>query len=78
MKAQHYDTAGGVIWLVLDPLLMAGTFYIIRLVFGAQGPANQRGLVIANLIMGVTFFYFVRDIVQGGASSIVKQHGRWC
>ncbi len=75
MKAQHYDTAGGVIWLVLDPLLMAGTFYLIRLVFGAQGPASARALVIANLMIGVTFFYFVRDIVQGGASSIVKNTG---
>ena len=71
MKAQHYDTAMGVVWLVLDPLLMAGTFYLIRLVFGATGPPSQRAHVIANLIMGVIFFYFVRDIVQGGARSIV-------
>jgi teichoic acid transport system permease protein len=72
MKAEHYDTAGGVAWLVIDPLLMAGTFYIVRIVFGAAGPPSQRGFVIANLILGVTFFYFVRDIVQGGASSIVR------
>ena len=24
MKAQHYDTVGGVIWLIADPLLLAG------------------------------------------------------
>ena len=38
----------------------------------ARCAAGQRAFVIANLIMGVTFFYFVRDIVQGGASSIVR------
>jgi len=72
LKAEHYDTAGGVAWLVIDPLLMAATFYIVRLAFGAAGPPSQRGFVIANLILGVTFFNFVRDIVQGGASSIVS------
>lgn len=72
MKAEHYDTAGGVAWLIIDPLLMAGTFYIIRIVFGAAGSSAQRGFIIANLILGVTFFYFVRDIVQGGAASIVR------
>jgi teichoic acid transport system permease protein len=72
LKAQHYDTAGGAIWLVVDPLLMAATFYVVRIVLGGQVAANQRAFVIANLIMGVTFFYFVRDIVQGGASSIVR------
>jgi len=71
MKAQHYDTVMGVVWLVVDPLVMAGTLYLMRAVLRSSGPPAQAGHVIANLIMGVTFFYLVRDIVQGCALSIV-------
>jgi teichoic acid transport system permease protein len=71
MKAQHYDTAMGVVWLVLDPLLLAGTFYLIRSVMGAGSSAGF-SYWIAHLIMAVSFFYYVRDIVQGCAQAIVK------
>lgn len=71
MKAQHYDTAMGVVWLVLDPLLMAGTFYLIRAVLRPGADSVQGAFLVAHLIMGVSFFYFVRDVVQGCANSIV-------
>jgi len=72
MKAQHYDTVMGVVWLIVDPLVMAATLYLVRAVFRSTGPPAQQAHVIANLIMGVSFFYLVRDIVQGGAMSIVQ------
>ncbi len=72
MKAEHYDTVMGVVWLIADPLVMAGTLYLMRAVLRSSGPPAQAGHLIANLIMGVTFFYLVRDIVQGCALSIVQ------
>jgi teichoic acid transport system permease protein len=72
MKAQHYDTVMGVVWLVIDPLVVAATYLLIRVVFKAGGAPSQRAHLIANLIMGVSFFFLVRDIVQGCASSIVQ------
>jgi teichoic acid transport system permease protein len=72
LKAQHYDTVMGVVWLIVDPLVMAFTLYLVRAVFRSSGPPSQAAHLIANLIMGVSFFYLVRDIVQGGALSIVQ------
>jgi teichoic acid transport system permease protein len=57
---------------VADPLLLAATFYLIRAVFKASGSAEQNRYLIAHLIMGVSFFYFVRDVLQGAATSIQK------
>jgi len=72
MKAQHYDTVMGVVWLIVDPLVMAATLYLVRSVFRSAGPPAQASHLIAHLILGVSFFYLVRDIVQGGAMSIVQ------
>ncbi len=72
MKSQHYDTVLGFVWLVADPLLLAATFYLIRAVFKSGGSAEQNRYLIAHLIMGVSFFYFVRDVLQGAAQSIQK------
>ena len=72
MKSQHYDTVLGFVWLVADPLLLAATFYLIRAVFKSGGSAEQNRYLIAHLIMGVSFFYFVRDVLQGAAMSISK------
>lgn len=71
MKAQHYDTTMGIVWLVVDPLLMAATFYLIRSVLGSSADPTRNSFLIAHLIMGVLFFYFVRDIVVGVANSMV-------
>jgi teichoic acid transport system permease protein len=72
MKAQHYDTVMGVVWLIADPLVMAATLYLMRAVLRpGGGNAAYQAHVIANLIMGVSFFFLVRDIVQGCALSIV-------
>jgi teichoic acid transport system permease protein len=72
MKAQHYDTVMGVVWLVIDPLVVAATYLLIRVVFNAGGTGAHRAHLIANLIMGVSFFFLVRDIVQGCSASIVQ------
>lgn len=72
MKAQHYDTVLGFVWLVADPLLLAATFYLIRSVFAPGGSPEENRYLIAHLIMGVSFFYFVRDVLLGGAQSIQK------
>ncbi len=72
LKAEHYDTVMGIVWLIVDPLVMAFSLYLVRAVFRSSGPPSQAAHVIANLIMGVTFFYLVRDIVQGCAMSIIQ------
>lgn len=70
MKARHYDTALGKAWVIVDPIVMAFTFFLVRVVF-VPGSRDDAGFFIAHLILGVSIFFFVRDIVEGGARCIV-------
>lgn len=63
MKSQHYDTALGKLWIIADPLLMAGTFYLVRAVFTPGLDTEARNLLIAHLIMAISFFYFIQALV---------------
>jgi teichoic acid transport system permease protein len=69
MKARHYETALGKAWLVVDPIVMAFTFYLVRVVFA--GSSGDPGFYIAHIIMGVSFFYYVRAIIEGGSRCII-------
>jgi len=71
MKARHYDTALGKAWVIVDPIVMAFTFYLVRVVF-VPGSREDAGFYIAHIIMGVSFFYYVRAIVEGGARCIIS------
>jgi ABC-type polysaccharide/polyol phosphate export permease len=71
MKARHYDTAMGKAWLVVDPIVMAFTFYLVRVVFRPGGSTDSAGFFIAHIIMGISFFYYVRAIVEGGSRCIL-------
>jgi teichoic acid transport system permease protein len=70
MKARHYDTVLGKAWLIVDPIVMAFTFYLVRVVF-QSGTQSDAGFYIAHIIMGVTFFFYVRAIVEGGSKCIL-------
>jgi teichoic acid transport system permease protein len=70
MKARHYDTTLGKAWVIVDPIVMAFTFYLVRVVF-LPGGHEDAGFFIAHIIMGVSMFYYVRAIVEGGAKCII-------
>lgn len=71
MKSQHYDTAMGKLWIIFDPLLMAGTFYLIRAVFTPGLEVDARNLLIAHLIMAISFFYYIQALVMDCGRAIV-------
>jgi teichoic acid transport system permease protein len=72
MKAEHYDTAMGKFWLVLDPMLTAATFYLVRIVLVPDRSGPEARLWIAHLIMGVTFFFYVRKLFEGAARAVIS------
>ena len=43
MKAQHYDTVGGVVWLIARPPAHGRHLLPHPAVFGAGGPPSQTG-----------------------------------
>jgi len=71
LKGEHYDSAIGQIWVVLDPLLMAAVYFLLRTVVRPAGTGAARNLIIAHLVWSVFFFTFVQNSLQGGARSVL-------
>jgi ABC-type polysaccharide/polyol phosphate export permease len=63
-KAQHTDTWLGQLWTVLNPLLLAGVYWLLIRVLG-----SSRDIVF--LFAGLITFYFTRNSMMLGAKSIV-------
>ena len=73
MKSQHYDTVLGKVWVIIDPLLMAATFYLVRAVFTPGLDVQARNLLIAHLIMAISVFYYIQCLVTDCGRAIIGQ-----
>jgi teichoic acid transport system permease protein len=72
LKARHYNTVFGQVWLLVDPLLTAAVFYLLRSVIRPIGGPEERNLLVAHLIMAIFFFFYMSDSVIGGSKSIMR------
>ncbi len=75
LKAQHYDSAIGQLWVILDPLLIAAVYFLLRTVVRPVGGAANRNFVIAHLVWAVFFFTFVQNSLMSGARSLLNGRG---
>src|SRR4051794_12962834 len=68
LRAQHFDTAFGQLWLVLNPLLLSMVYFILVdiLRHGHRPPG-----FFAHLVAGIFAYYFVSGAVRDGVRSIV-------
>lgn len=73
MKSQHYDTVLGKVWVVIDPLLMAATFYFVRAVLSQGMSPADRNMLIAHLIMAISVFYYIQSLVTDCGRAIISQ-----
>ncbi len=71
LKARHYDTALGQVWVILDPLLMAAVYYLLRTVVRPIGTSVDRNFLIDHLIWSVFFFQYTSKSLRQGAQSIL-------
>ena len=69
LQAQHFDTAFGQLWLVLNPLLLALVYFI--LVDILRHGHRPHGF-FAHLVAGIFAYYFVSGAVREGVKSIVS------
>lgn len=70
LKSRNYDTALGQLWIILDPLLMAAVYFMLRTVIRpVEGP--DRNIFIDHLIWAVFFFQFTTKSLRQGAQSIL-------
>jgi teichoic acid transport system permease protein len=67
LQAQHFNTAFGQLWLVLNPLLLAGVYFI--LVDILRGGANRPGF-FAHLLAGIFAYHLVSDAVRQAVKSV--------
>jgi len=67
IRSNNSDTVFGVLWNVLNPLLLALVYYVLVSVIagGSKGPDY-----FAHLLAGLFAFYFVSGCMAGGASSV--------
>jgi teichoic acid transport system permease protein len=71
LKARNYDTALGQAWVILDPLLMAAVYYLLRTVVRPLGPGQNQNFLIDHLIWSVFFFQYTAKSLRQGAQSIL-------
>lgn len=69
IRAQNSDTVFGVLWNVLNPLLLAGVYYLLVSVLNGKA---RGGDYFAHLLAGLFAFYFVSGCMAGGASSVTS------
>ena len=69
LQAQHFDTAFGQLWLVLNPMLLALVYFVLVdiLRHGHRPPG-----FFAHLVAGIFAYYFVSGAVRDGVKSVVS------
>jgi len=69
LRSQHFDTVFGQLWMVLNPLLLAGVYFVLVDIIRP----NSRGLAFfAHLMAGLFVYYFVSNSLREGVKSVVK------
>jgi teichoic acid transport system permease protein len=69
LRAQHYNTVFGQLWLVLNPLLLAAVYFIlVDILRGGDRGAD----FFAHLMAGIFAYYFVSGAVRNGTKAIVS------
>lgn len=71
-RARHVDTFFGQIWSLFNPILLALVYwFLITIIRGSSGGFDQ----LVALIIGLFAFYYSREAIASGASSVVGGGG---
>ena len=66
LREQNYGSVFGQLWLVLNPLLLSGVYFLLIYIIGGQSDSNRYGHLTASLFL----FYLVSNSLTGGVKSI--------
>ena len=69
LRAQHFNSLFGQLWLVLNPLLLSGVYFILVDILRA-GRRDED--FFAHLMAGIFAYYFVSGAVREGTKSVVS------
>lgn len=69
LHAQHIDTAFGLVWLILNPILLALVYFVlVDIIRRGERPPN----FLAYLVAGIFAYYYVADAVRQSAKAVVS------
>lgn len=66
LREQHFDSALGQLWLVLNPLLLSGVYFILIVIIKGSSDSSRYVHLTATLFL----FYLVSNSLTGGVKSI--------
>ncbi|MGH2969691.1 MAG: ABC transporter permease [Solirubrobacteraceae bacterium] len=67
LRAQHFNTAFGQLWLILNPLLLAGVYFVLVDILRAGSRGTD---FFAHLMAGLFAYYFVSDAIRLSVKSV--------
>ena len=66
LREQNYGSVFGQLWLVLNPLLLSGVYFLLIYIIGGHSDSTRYGHLTASLFL----FYLVSNSLTGGVKSI--------
>jgi teichoic acid transport system permease protein len=67
LRAQHFNTVFGQLWLVLNPLMLAGVYFLLVYILRS----GSRGVdFFAHLLAGLFAYYFISDSIRLSVKSV--------
>ncbi len=69
LRAQHAASKLGQLWLVLNPLLLAGIYYTLVVII--SGGSKKGPDFLAHLLAGIFVYYFISGSMISGSQSVV-------
>lgn len=72
MHAANTDTVFGQAWLVINPLLLAGVYYVLVDVIGGGARGKDPGSFFALLTSGLFLYYFITGAMSQGTTAMTQ------
>ena len=66
LREQNYGSVFGQLWLILNPLLLSGVYFLLIYIIGGHSDSTRYGHLTASLFL----FYLVSNSLTGGVKSI--------
>lgn len=67
MRASNTNTALGQLWLVLNPLMLAGVYYLLIFIIAGSKTAD-----FSQITSGLFLFFFISGVIQACATSVTN------
>ncbi|CAB4340714.1 unannotated protein [freshwater metagenome] len=68
LHEQHFDSVFGQIWLILNPLLLSGVYFVLIVIIGGHSDKMRYGHLTACLFL----FYLMANTLSGGVKSVTS------